>query len=171
MDDLKCPPLALWASSAEKSFLISRLERPHLRSNESPSGAFKRQSGLRKQMEGRCPDKLCGALQTLFHERSCDLSCENGRTERPQAFRSTEIQSNISLNYAQINAEGISNHFLCKKPAGHRCTAGFGLQFTLPWSRALPQQRLPALLRGQQRERRASPRASGDWGHPSAGRG
>jgi len=43
-----------------------------LRSNESPSGAFKRQSGLRKQMEGRCPDKLCGALQTLFHERSCD---------------------------------------------------------------------------------------------------
>jgi hypothetical protein len=43
-----------------------------LHSNESPSGAFKRQSGLRKQMEGRCPDKLCGALQTLFHERSCD---------------------------------------------------------------------------------------------------
>jgi hypothetical protein len=42
------------------------LERPHLHSNESPSGAFKRQSGLRKQMEGRCPDKLCGALQTLF---------------------------------------------------------------------------------------------------------
>jgi len=26
---------------------ISRLERPRLRSNESPSGAFKRQSGLR----------------------------------------------------------------------------------------------------------------------------
>ena len=43
-----------------------------MRSNESPSGAFKRQSGLRKQMEGRCPDKLCGALQTLFPERSCD---------------------------------------------------------------------------------------------------
>ena len=43
-----------------------------MRSNESPSGAFKRQSGLRKQMEGRCPDKLCGAIQTLFHERSCD---------------------------------------------------------------------------------------------------
>ena len=56
-------------------------------------------------------------------------------------------------------------------PAGHRCTAGFGLQFTLPWSRALPQPWLPALLREQQRERRASPRASGDWGHPSAGRG
>ena len=43
-----------------------------MRSNESPSGAFKRQSGLRKQMEGRCPDKLCGALQMLFHGRSCD---------------------------------------------------------------------------------------------------
>ena len=34
------------------------LENPRLRSNESPSGAFKRQSGLRKQMEGLCPDKL-----------------------------------------------------------------------------------------------------------------
>ena len=30
---------------------------PRLRSNESPSGAFKRQRGLRQQMEGRCPDK------------------------------------------------------------------------------------------------------------------
>ena len=27
------------------------------RSNESPGGAFKRQRGLRQQMEGRCPDK------------------------------------------------------------------------------------------------------------------
>ena len=27
------------------------------RSNESASGAFKRQRGLRQQMEGRCPDK------------------------------------------------------------------------------------------------------------------
>ena len=34
------------------------LENPRLRSNESPSGAFKRQSGLHKQMEGLCPDKL-----------------------------------------------------------------------------------------------------------------
>ena len=33
-------------------------KNPRLRSNESPSGAFKRQSGLRKQMEGLCPDKL-----------------------------------------------------------------------------------------------------------------
>ena len=36
------------------------LENPRLLSNESPSGAFKRQSGLRKQMEGLCPDKLRG---------------------------------------------------------------------------------------------------------------
>ena len=41
-----------------KIIYISRLERPRLRSNESPSGAFKRQSGLRKQMEGLCPDKF-----------------------------------------------------------------------------------------------------------------
>ena len=34
------------------------LENPHMRSNKSPSGAFKRQSGLRKQMEGLCPNKL-----------------------------------------------------------------------------------------------------------------
>ena len=33
-------------------------ESPRLRSNKSPSEAFKRQSGLRKQMEGFCPDKL-----------------------------------------------------------------------------------------------------------------
>jgi hypothetical protein len=42
------------AFSCEKT----SLENPRLRSNESPSGAFKRQSGLRKQMEGLCPDKL-----------------------------------------------------------------------------------------------------------------
>ena len=98
-------------------------------------------------------------------------SRENGIAERPQTLRYPENQNNSSAEYAQSNAEGISNHFLYKKPAGHCCTAGFGLQFTLPWSRALPQPWLPALLRGQQRERRASPRASGDWGHPSAGRG
>ena len=39
------------------------------RSNESPSGAFKRQRGLRQQMEGRCPDKrypnkITSAMQT-----------------------------------------------------------------------------------------------------------
>ena len=52
-----------------KLIYISRLEQPRLRSNESPSGAFKRQSGLRKQMEGHCPDKFCGARQTHFHEK------------------------------------------------------------------------------------------------------
>ena len=33
-------------------------ENPRMRSNKSPSGAFKRQNGLRKQMEGLCPNKL-----------------------------------------------------------------------------------------------------------------
>ena len=33
-------------------------ENPRMRSNKSPSGAFKRQSGLRKQMEGLCLNKL-----------------------------------------------------------------------------------------------------------------
>ena len=35
-----------------------------LRSNESPSGAFKQRSGLRQQIEGRCPDKLPGSSLT-----------------------------------------------------------------------------------------------------------
>jgi len=39
------------------------------RSNESPSGAFKRQRGLRQQMEGRChdkryPNKITSEMQT-----------------------------------------------------------------------------------------------------------
>ena len=40
------------------------LKSPRLRSNKSPSGAFKRQSGLRKQMEGLCPDKLRRLFRT-----------------------------------------------------------------------------------------------------------
>ena len=40
------------------------LKSPRLRSNESPSGAFKRQSGLRKQMEGLCPDKFRRLFRT-----------------------------------------------------------------------------------------------------------
>ena len=57
---------ALRIISGKNIYNFAILENPRLCSNESPSGAFKRQSGLRKQMEGRCPDKLCGALQTLF---------------------------------------------------------------------------------------------------------
>ena len=81
------PPLAavvvvaLWPYSVELLFKISRLERPRLRSNESPSGAFKRQSGLRKQMEGLCPDKLCGALQTHFHRWG-----RGGKRQVPRRF-------------------------------------------------------------------------------------
>ena len=35
------------------------------RSNESPSGAFKRQRGLRQQMEGRCPDKFYNCFRIV----------------------------------------------------------------------------------------------------------
>ena len=49
-------------------------QNSRLRSNESPSGAFKRQNGLRQQMEGPSPDKfadvytsalLAGAMKPL----------------------------------------------------------------------------------------------------------
>ncbi len=40
------------------------------RSNESPSGAFKRQRGLRQQMEGRCPDKRYPNKITLKTRKS-----------------------------------------------------------------------------------------------------
>ncbi len=46
------------------------LKSPRLRSNESPSGAFKRQSGLRKQMEGLCPDKLRRLFRTPMNMRT-----------------------------------------------------------------------------------------------------
>ena len=35
------------------------------RSNESPSRAFKRQRGLRQQMEGRCPDKFYNCFRIV----------------------------------------------------------------------------------------------------------
>jgi hypothetical protein len=38
------------------------------RSNESPSGAFKRQRGLRQQMEGPCPDKF-GFVQSCWTKK------------------------------------------------------------------------------------------------------
>ena len=50
----KANTACLYDPSREKAIR----ENPRLRSNESPSGAFKRQSGLRKQMEGLCPNKL-----------------------------------------------------------------------------------------------------------------
>ena len=40
------------------------------RSNESPSGAFKRQRGLRQQMEGLCPDKRYPNKSTSETRRS-----------------------------------------------------------------------------------------------------
>ena len=40
-----------------------------MRSNKSPSGAFKRQSGLRKQMEGLCPNKLRRFSRIANHKK------------------------------------------------------------------------------------------------------
>ena len=55
---------ALRIFSGKNIYNFAILENPRLRSNESPSGAFKRQSGLRKQMEGLCPDKLRRLFRT-----------------------------------------------------------------------------------------------------------
>ena len=85
--------------------------------------------------------------------------------------RSLQTQNNYSAEDAQSATRRAFPIIFIQKARRALRTAGFGLQFTLPWSRALPQPWLPALLRGQQRERRASPRASGDWGRPSAGTG
>ena len=53
-------------------------------------------------------------------------SCENGISERPQAFRYPEIQNNYSAEDAQSNATGILNRslFLLDFPAPHRYNKG-----------------------------------------------
>ena len=50
------------------------------RSNESPSGAFKRQRGLRQQMEGLCPDKRYPNKITSEMQTHC-------RSEVPEEHR------------------------------------------------------------------------------------
>ena len=50
-----------------------------MRSNESPSGAFKRQSGLRKQMEGRCPDKSYPNKITWETRKSLKSEVQDGQ--------------------------------------------------------------------------------------------
>ena len=50
------------------------------RSNESPSGAFKRQRGLRQQMEGRCPDKRYPSKK-LFKDHDHVIITNHGRGE------------------------------------------------------------------------------------------
>ena len=107
---------------------------------------------------------LCGAQQTLFHERGCkgkqqrtpqcrtsegsgtadavsghDLSCENAMPERPQTLRHCSIKNNNSAEHGQSAAETILNHFDAKRPPGIAARRSLGLLITQPWSRALPQ--------------------------------
>ena len=49
------------------------------RSNESPSGAFKRQRGLRQQMEGRCPDKRYSNKITSEMQTHCRSEVPDGQ--------------------------------------------------------------------------------------------
>ena len=49
------------------------------RSNESPSGAFKRQRGLRQQMEGRCPDKRYPNKITSKMQTHCRSEVPDGQ--------------------------------------------------------------------------------------------
>ena len=69
-DDFECAPRR-FAHNQRKHYFRFRVWSDRVcgaqRSNESPSGAFKRQSGLRLADGGGYPDKLCGALQTHFH--------------------------------------------------------------------------------------------------------
>ena len=69
-------------------------------SNESPSGAFKRQRGLRQQMEGRCPDKLGGI---------CDKAVIAGLIFNTR-------QETISVSHIVMFAEKTYNAF---EPVGH----------------------------------------------------
>ena len=84
-------------------------ESPRLRSNESPSGAFKRQSGLRKQMEGLRPDKLRR------------LSCP------------PKIQNILPLNMARAHAAAILDGLAC--PVHKTCKSSV-LQQPSPVQRA-----------------------------------
>ena len=87
------------------------LKSPRLRSNESPSGAFKRQSGLRKQMEGLCPDKLRRLFRTPMNMR------------RAQAER---IQMVFFLGYTKASRRYTATRYAAMKHqmmGSHRMTA------------------------------------------------
>ena len=57
-----------------------------MRSNESPSGAFKRRSGLRWQMEGLCPDKFPQAA-TNAKSKYFTLNMARAKQRPFQSFR------------------------------------------------------------------------------------
>ena len=59
-------------------------------SNESPSGAFKRQNGLRQQMEGLCPDKFrVVELSRVYHTIPQSASKTKRTTDRSRWFLSS----------------------------------------------------------------------------------
>ncbi len=62
--------------------------------HESPSGAFKPQTGLRES----------AAVDAVYHY---DLPCEKANQENPQIFLICKYKNNFSDEFAQSNAEGI----------------------------------------------------------------
>ena len=119
------------------------------------------------------PQSLSGQRPSICLRRPlCRLKAPLGLSLlRKCGHSKREIKNDFPLKMPRATRRAFPIIFMQKARRASLHGGLWFLQFTLPWSRALPQPWLPALLRGQQRERRASPRASGDWGHPSAGRG
>ena len=69
------------------------------RSNESPSGAFKRQRGLRQQMEGRCPNEITSEMQT--HCRSEVPDGQKIFKVRQDGFAKLFMNQILSLYYRE----------------------------------------------------------------------
>ena len=94
------------------------LKSPRLRSNESPSGAFKRQSGLRKQMEGLCPDKLRRLFRTPKFKINFPLNMRRAQAER--------IQMVFFLGYTKTSRRYTATRYAAMKHqmmGSHRMTA------------------------------------------------
>ena len=94
------------------------LKSPRLRSNESPSGAFKRQSGLRKQMEGLCPDKLRRLFRTPKFKIYFPLNMRRANAER--------IQIVFFLGYTKASRRYTATRYAAMKHqmmGSHRMTA------------------------------------------------
>ena len=94
------------------------LKSPRLRSNESPSGAFKRQSGLRKQMEGLCPDKLRRLFRTPKFKIYFPLMMRRANAAR--------IQMVFFLGYTKVSRRYTATRYAAMKHqmmGSHRMTA------------------------------------------------
>ena len=94
------------------------LKSPRLRSNESPSGAFKRQSGLRKQMEGLGPDKLRRLFRTPKFKINFPLNMRRAQAER--------IQMVFFLGYTKASRRYTATRYAAMKHqmmGSHRMTA------------------------------------------------